>query len=388
MLTRLEVDGFKSLRKFALDLEPFTVLVGPNGVGKSNVLEVIGLLARLNEVRPEDALKKGRGRASDQFARHRSEVVQRITLAVETLEPDRELGDDEVPDEIFADRWRYDLGLSRVSAGAGVEHVELAARRRTLATPDDAWLLRHPEWREFVSVCDGSEPEVDLRPAFWHVELQSTIDPRESSDRIDAGELTSDASNLPSVLASLSEAALGEIRAEFVGLVPGVSGFEVLERDEAYRIELHMRDGDVVPARLASGGTLRVLSLLTAIHAGDKWAPVVCIEEPENGIYPGRLRRLIDLLREVTDSRAWREDRTSRPPPQIIVTSHSPVFLSALGEHSDHLRYLDTVLRDGVRATRARRVSAARSPRASRDEISVREILAVLEDTPRHEVDR
>jgi AAA15 family ATPase/GTPase len=36
MLTRIEIDGFKTFRHFALDLEPFQVIVGPNGVGKSN----------------------------------------------------------------------------------------------------------------------------------------------------------------------------------------------------------------------------------------------------------------------------------------------------------------------------------------------------------------
>ena len=64
MLTRLEIDGFKSLRDFEIDLEPLTVLVGPNGAGKSNILEALGLISRLGEHRPEEALKLGRGRAS------------------------------------------------------------------------------------------------------------------------------------------------------------------------------------------------------------------------------------------------------------------------------------------------------------------------------------
>ncbi len=378
MLTRLEVDGFKSLRKFAVDLEPFTVFVGPNGVGKSNVLEVIGLLARLGNMRPEDALKKGRGRASDQFSRHRSESVQRIAIAVETLEPNNDHG-------LWATRSRYELALSKVSAGAGVEQIELEKSVRAAAAEADLWLASHPEWTDLVF---RDEREHEYSPFVQLVEIHGGSEPRESSDRIDSGVLAPDASNLPSVLASLSDAELGEIRAEFVGLVPGVAGFEVVERDESYRIELLMRDGDVVPARLASGGTLRVLALLTAICTGQRWNSVICIEEPENGIYPGRLRRLIDILRAAVDASGWREEQVSYPPPQVIVTSHSPVFLSALREHPEHLRYLDTVLRDGVRATRARRVSAAVSPRASREEISVHEILAILEDAPRREDDR
>jgi predicted ATPase len=385
MLTRLEVDGFKSLRKFALDLEPFTVLVGPNGVGKSNVLEVIGLLARLGNLRPEDALKGGRGRASDQFSRYRSEGVQKMSIAVETLQPDHDRDESE-QDIYFSTRWRYELGLSRVPGGAGVEHVELAKRARGILEEGDRWLDAHPEWMKQVV---RDEREFEFLPSINLVGIDSGSEPREASDRIDHGELAPDASNLPSVLASLSEPELGEIRAEFVGLVPGVTGFEVVERDESYRIELHMRDGDVVPARLASGGTMRVLALLTAVCTGRRWTSVLCIEEPENGIYPGRLRRLIEILRDATDATGWvGEEAGSRPPLQVIVTSHSPVFLSALRGHPEHLRYLDTVLRDGVRATRARRVSAAASPRASRDEISVHEILAILEDAPRREDDR
>ncbi len=48
MITRLEVDGFKSLRGFAVVLEPFTVFIGPNGAGKSNTLEALALLSRLS----------------------------------------------------------------------------------------------------------------------------------------------------------------------------------------------------------------------------------------------------------------------------------------------------------------------------------------------------
>ncbi len=51
MLTRLEVDGFKSLRDFSIDLEPLTVLLGPNDAGKSNILEALALSSRLAHAR-------------------------------------------------------------------------------------------------------------------------------------------------------------------------------------------------------------------------------------------------------------------------------------------------------------------------------------------------
>ena len=47
MITRIEIDGFKSFMDFELVLEPFTVLAGPNNSGKSNLLEAIVLLRDL-----------------------------------------------------------------------------------------------------------------------------------------------------------------------------------------------------------------------------------------------------------------------------------------------------------------------------------------------------
>ncbi|MET8243316.1 AAA family ATPase [Streptomyces sp. NPDC005202] len=47
MITRIEIDGYKSFDGFALDLPPFTVLVGANASGKSNLLEAVDLLGQL-----------------------------------------------------------------------------------------------------------------------------------------------------------------------------------------------------------------------------------------------------------------------------------------------------------------------------------------------------
>ena len=82
MLTRLEVDGFKSLRDFSIDLEPLTVLLGPNDAGKSNILEALALSSRLAVRSPEDALKQGRGRALDQFRREGTQVASAIVLSL------------------------------------------------------------------------------------------------------------------------------------------------------------------------------------------------------------------------------------------------------------------------------------------------------------------
>lgn len=386
MLTRLEIDGFKSLRDFEIDLEPLTVLVGPNGAGKSNILEALGLISRLGEHRPEDALKLGRGRASDQFWRHGEESVRAMSLVLETLEPEDE-GDADASQK-WAGRYRHEVQLTRNGLGAS-ERVFLTKKARMMAPANDPWLADRSEWHgltQWPREPPNKDEEFDYLPSLSMLQLNAAH-LREASERIDTGKLAPDASNLPSVLASLSEATLGDIRAELVNLIPGLSGFRVVEREESYQIELQTLDGDVVPARLASDGTLRMLALLAAVLGERAWHSLICIEEPENGIYPGRLRRLIDLLREATAWGGWRRGSAVRPPPQVIVTTHSPVFLTELREHPQSLRYVDVVRRDRCRVTRARALATAENRDPMRT-VSLREIETVLAGTWPNESDR
>lgn len=61
MITRLEVDGFKNLVGFSLDLGPFTCIAGPNSVGKSNIFDAIQFLASLADNSLTEAALKTRG---------------------------------------------------------------------------------------------------------------------------------------------------------------------------------------------------------------------------------------------------------------------------------------------------------------------------------------
>lgn len=219
----------------------------------------------------------------------------------------------------------------------------------------------------------------------------------EPSDRLDSGDLAPDASNLPTILASLPPALLGEIRADLVALVPGIASFEVVPDGDALRIDFELSGGDRMPARLVSDGTLRILVLLTALRLEPR-PYLACIEEPENGIYPGRLRALLDLFKEETTRQhddpetlarldaEYQEMRdmgtvginTNLLPTQVLLTTHSPVILAALKKHPEHLRFVDAVRRDGHRVTRVRTVGPATTADHGRFTVSPREIDLIL----------
>jgi predicted ATPase len=470
MITRLEVDGFKSLRDFAVDLDLFTVLIGPNSAGKSNILDALALLSRLSSMSLDDAFKQGRGKAIDQFTRRGGEAGTAIRLAVELFILPVE--SDEPGSPRLPNRLRYEVAIERHALPSGAERLAIKDERLALIDPAaDPWMTAHPALAAKVEYGQGprevlkhlresarqrilmthSEAEAEIseyrvprthtaiaahganlgkailqlllspdeiarlddlqrakglptrEEAARYVIEEATkqlgadskptggetdsvasdlasyrpihIDPavlRSPSERLGSDILAPDASNLPTVLANLPPPLLGAIRADLVSLVPGIASFDVVPEGDTFRIDFELSSGERLPARLASDGTLRIVALLTALQVEPR-SSVISVEEPENGVYPGRLRKLVDYLRATTIP----SDRVEIPP-QIIVTTHSPVLVAALRSQPEHLRVVDLVRRDGQLVSRARAVGPITSPDQGRRVASLREIDELL----------
>src|SRR5438128_3628663 len=90
MLTRIEINGFKTFEDFRLDLGPFLVVLGPNASGKSNLFDAIRLLSRLAGTDLRTAVKELRGEPLELFRRETDGTPgQHMTFAVEVLlDPD------------------------------------------------------------------------------------------------------------------------------------------------------------------------------------------------------------------------------------------------------------------------------------------------------------
>ncbi len=419
MITRLEVDGFKSLQGFAVDLEPLTVFIGPNGAGKSNILEALALLSRLASMPIVDAFKLGRGHPIDQFSRYGHEIAREMRFAVEFLfygqcSPVGECAPNSTS------RFRYELTIERETRSSGTEHLNVRREQlRTLPRQEDGWLDARPDFSGFVTPSEEvhryyfTEPgQMPRFPEVWgqsyrldyrrtmlaHDDLPRSVDDfvqpnlnscqwlrldldhlAGPSDRVDVGELRPDGSNLPTVLADLAPEQLGEIRADLVALVPGLSSFFVVPEGDALRLDFELSGGERLPARLISDGTLRLLALLTALRIEPR-PYLIGIEEPENGIYPGRLLALLDVLRQEATRRLHEEPgwlaalfeeptlpmiftSTNLLPTQILLTTHSPLLLAALRQYPQYLRFIDVVHRDHRRITRARTVGQSTDQR-------------------------
>lgn len=87
-------------------------------------------------------------------------------------------------------------------------------------------------------------------------------------------------------------------------------------------------NGFTIPASRLSDGTLRYLSLL-AILLHPNPPPLICIEEPELGLHPDILPTLIDLLKEAAQK------------TQIIITTHSADLVDALSDTPEAVLVFD-----------------------------------------------
>jgi predicted ATPase len=101
--------------------------------------------------------------------------------------------------------------------------------------------------------------------------------------------------------------------------VPGISQVESKTTEEG-RVLLKFQDGsfeDSFLARYVSDGTIKMLSYLTLLY-DPKPHPLLCVEEPENQLYPKLLWELAE------ESRAY-----VNRGGQVFVSTHSPDFLNA-----------------------------------------------------------
>ena len=78
MLTRVEIDGFKTFEGFSLDLVPFTAIVGPNASGKSNLFDALRFLSLLAQYDIRTAMQGLRGEPEELFRQTPNGICDRM----------------------------------------------------------------------------------------------------------------------------------------------------------------------------------------------------------------------------------------------------------------------------------------------------------------------
>lgn len=386
MITRIEIDGFKTFRDFNLELAPLQVIVGPNGAGKSNLFDALMLLSRLVDSDLRTAFQNLRGGAGELFTVLPDGTREnRIRLAVELLvEPKiRDSWGSEA--SLRYTRLRYELSVVRQSDDNGldrlyVEHEALNSIRRG----GDQWIQRFglmgkgywlPPLTGGRSPFISTEPDKEhgLPTVYLHQDGRSgrkgsvasrmertvlsgvantefphafaareemhswrflQLNPevlRQPSSMIGPQTMAADGRHLPSMLARLKAEdpqLLADVSLDLANLVPGVVRVQV-EPEKAtdeYVIWASMEDGRRFSSRVLSDGTLRMLALV-AIRNDPQHHGVILFEEPENGVHPYRLKNIARILGQLATEFDDPEQQ-ALPLRQFLCNTHSPVFIS------------------------------------------------------------
>jgi len=410
VLTRIEIDGFKSFENFGLDLQPLTAVVGPNASGKSNLFDALRFVSLLSQTDARSAMVDLRGQPEELFRRTPAGITDCMTFALEVLLDRDGVDAFGTAYQTPAQRLRYEISLQLVRGSDGVPrgiYVRHETCRPISRAEDRATYLKgrkinyNSRIAPFIKVDDtqdailvrqdgrqkhGRPMRLSLREAsrsalstittseFPHLYalrnfLQNIrfleINPRsarDANDRLVDRELRSDASNLSAVLARLKEetqeparpnGVLSDIAADLSSLIPSVRELSVSEdsarRQYAFRLGF---SGDMdFSSRVISDGTLRLLALLTVLNDTDRRG-TLCFEEPENGIHEGRLPLLVEFLRSAT---GYISD-PDVPLFQVLLNTHSPKVMESL--HDSEIVMADSVAEvdaaSGKRSVRTR----------------------------------
>ena len=342
MLKQVQLKNIKSLADVTIDLAPLTVLVGPNGCGKSTVLDQVDRLCVASRPMPvrqysigslhyllEDVEEERRSAAGDGAMLWRAQTED-TALAVELshgVSPSylrvamrAQAGD------------RAELLTDATGSASDVSYMQVM---ELLAAKFNWRSLRLRFDRDDLAAPAPVVERVDLDPSGYGL-APLLVDIRlNDSDRFERIER-----DLRAVVPQFERLYF---RKE---ALPSTSRTRK-GRDDApsgYALILAFQGGARVPAKHASEGTLFALGLLTAVYAHEL-PNIVLIDDIDHGLHLSAQYTLIKALRGVM---------AARPELQILCTSHAPVLLDSFEVDEVRVMALD---KDG--ATRVRPLAEA-----------------------------
>lgn len=338
----LRVKNFRAFREVELrDIPRFAVIVGANGTGKSTLFSVFGFLRDAMTTNATIALAKLGGSRGFEEVRSRGctgpieiELKFRETnsrpLVTYELSIDEREGRIVVMREILKYRrgsggkpWHF-LDFAEGSGEAVTNEVDkiekeedLTRKPQVLKSPDLLAIKGLAQFQQFpAAVALGDLIER------WHVSDFHISSARPEQETGYAEHLSREGENLSLVVDYLHKQhrlVFDTILAKLKQRVPGVSDV-VAKTTEYGKVLLKFQDGSFQEpflARYVSDGTIKMLAYLVLLHDPNPH-PLLCVEEPENQLYPSLLAELAEEFRAYADRGG-----------QVFVSTHSPSFLNA-----------------------------------------------------------
>lgn len=389
MITKIEIDGFKTFCNFSMEFSPLTVIAGTNASGKSNLFDALHLLSNLAtyDLRSAFTNKQLRGSVSELFTKIDDEhTVPEITFAIELLVARNVKDNWGGIAELKTPRMRYELKISKKTNIMGYDELAVVHEKlMRIPTDDDTWakkfLKKEPHlWKSLRSggsstpyintILDKGLPTIKIRQdgrqggrsiiantanqtvlgsinsvefphiyaaqreiASWNF-MQLNPELLREPTRYDIGYtgnvIGHAGENLAAALyrlKTLDEFNLQKIILKLSSFLPEYTKLSVKDdkANKQFVFELCNSEGKTFTSRVLSEGTLRLLVLCVLLY-DDVYSGLLCFEEPENGIHPHRMKAMADLLQQL----ALNFSEQTEQLRQVIVNTHSPILLKNL----------------------------------------------------------
>lgn len=321
-------------------LPSLVIFVGANGTGKSTIFEVFEFLslalsgnvrsALANKGGFKEVISRGQSGIIEIELQFRLHVVDKERLVTYRLEIGEEKGQPVIEREILRyKRQAYGspyhfLDFKRGEGYAIVNEEdydkadeELEREYQKLGSPDILAIKGLGQFERFKAA-SAFRNFIE----HWHVSDFHISDARPSKEAGYAEHLSSRGDNLPLVAQYIYEQYPDVFKTILTKMTQRVPGIEQVEAKltEDGRVVLRFRDGafkDPFIARYVSDGTIKMFAYLMLLH-DPKPHPLLCVEEPENQLYPELLSEILEEFRIY-----------SRKGGQVFITSHSPDLLNA-----------------------------------------------------------
>ena len=337
----IKIHNYKVLKDVEVkDISNMAVFLGKNGVGKTTFFDVFGFLHDCLIGNVKTALAR-RGGFNEVISRNQEGTIDfEIKFRAKETEPlityQLPIGLDErkfpvVSSEILKFRrgskgqpWKVlDFKNGEGIAIEGVlntnEDVTNAIRKsQKLDSPDILAIKGLGQFKEFEAVATFRRLIED-----WYVADFKVDAARERNESVYGEDLTRTGDNLSIVTKYIYDnypENFQKIIKSMKERIPGVDDIQAKETDDGY-IVLKFQNGEFknpFSAKFVSDGTIKMFTYLVLLNSPMKHA-LLCIEEPENQLYPELLEELAEEFRLYALNGG-----------QVFVSTHSPDFLNAI----------------------------------------------------------
>ncbi|WP_437618115.1 AAA family ATPase [Sorangium sp. So ce1151] len=357
MIHQVSFTNFKSLRRVDARLGRFTVIVGPNGSGKTSIVDGLHYLAQVTRW-PLAGLMRGVFAPENLKSRGTTGPMQLVaTGSFRDVNAEVGIIVDRKEDANGSSSWagtvtrRWgDAVEETAETKEGAQLIVRLTDRRPKPPPPLAKrdILRAHSRREMAELARELGSARKLR-----LDIETLAAPSYSEE--ETPRLDTDGSGLASVLAdaaartpeafqSIQEAArrviptLERIRTRRAKVQRQERQDISIDGDEAIRhyvdrfywgqqLVLDFKGAPDVPAPLASEGTLLVIGLLTALWM-DPRPRLLLLDDIDKALHPRAQEELVAQIRKILEM---------TPELQVVATSHSPYLL-------DHFEAQDVLL--------------------------------------------